>query len=64
MLDKFNQKVEKGRATVYLYGQILKVQIYEVQDEDVYFKTINPQVGEFGKGHFNRIEASRYLWMD
>ena len=64
MLDKFNQKVEKGRATVEMYGQILKVQIYEVQDEEVYFTTINPKVGEFQRGSFNRIEASRYLWMN
>jgi hypothetical protein len=62
MTDKNYKKVEVGqKAGVRLYGHILMVEIYEIKNEKVFFRTINPKVGEPQRGIFNEIETQRYL---
>lgn len=62
MVDKNYKKVEEGqKAIVQHYGHILNVEIYEVENECVYFRTINRKQGEPDNGYFNRIETQRYL---
>lgn len=64
MLDTNHKAVEVGQeATAHTYGHILKVKIYEVTDNNVYFKTINPEIGQPETGDFNRLECSRYLFI-
>jgi hypothetical protein len=62
MTDRNYKKVEVGqKAGVSLYGHILMVEIYEIENEKVFFRTINPKGGEPRGGDFNRIETERYL---
>jgi len=62
MVDTNYKKIEEGQiATVRLYGHILKAEIYEVENEKVFFRVINRKTGEPHNGYFNRIEAKRYL---
>lgn len=62
MIDKNYKKVEKGqKAIVQHFGHILNVEIYEIENECVYFRTINHKQGEPDRGYFNRIETERYL---
>ena len=62
MTDTNYKKLEEGqKATVYQYGHTLDVEIYEIEKEQVFFRTINPRVGQPQNGYFNRIETQRYL---
>lgn len=62
MTDKNYKKVEEGqKATVYQYGHTLNVEIYEIENGKVFFRTINPKAGQPKNGCFNRIETERYL---
>ena len=62
MTDRYYKKLEEGQEAYVIYlGHDLLVEIYEVQTERVFFRTINPQNLEPRGGNFNRIEAKRYL---
>ena len=62
MIDTNYKKVEEGQnATVQHFGHFLRVEIVEVENEQVFFRTITPKSGEPTSGYFNRIETKRYL---
>ena len=62
MTDRNYKKVKEGqKATVYQYGHTLDVEIYEIENEQVFFRTTNPKGGQPQNGCFNSIETQRYL---
>jgi hypothetical protein len=62
MVDTNYKKVKEGqKATVQHYGHILNVEIYEVENDQVFFRTIAPNIGQPQNGYFNIIETQRYL---
>lgn len=58
---EFNKVEENQIAKVNYRGHNLNVEIYEIENNRVYFKTINPTGYQPTKGYFNRIETERYL---
>ncbi len=62
MTDRNYKKVTEGqKARVEYFGHLLDVEIYEVENEQVFFRTIDCKGGQPRDGHFNRIETKRYL---
>jgi hypothetical protein len=62
MVDTNYKKIKEGQeANVIKYGHRLRVKIYEIINEKVYFKTINREIGQPTDGSFNRIECNNYL---
>lgn len=62
MVDTNYNKIKEGQeASVLQYGHLLRVKIYEVENEKAFFRTLNHKGGQPRDGYFNRIECSRYL---
>jgi hypothetical protein len=62
MTDKNYKKLVMGQeAIVLMYGHVLQVELYEVTNDNVYFRVINPKSNEPKNGYFNRLEAERYM---
>jgi len=62
MVDRNYTKIEEGQeASVRYTGHYLRVDIYEIENEKVFFRNKNVKAGEPTKGYFNRLECSRYL---
>ena len=62
MTDRNYKKLEEGQIGIAkVYGHTLNIEIYEIEDEKVFFRTLNHKSGQPRDSYFNRIEAQRYL---
>jgi hypothetical protein len=62
MIDRNYKIIEVGKkAIAQSFGHYLDVEIYDLNNYEVFFKTINPKTGQPKTGWFNSIEAKRYL---
>ncbi len=62
MVDSNYKKIEVGQeASALVFGHCLNVEIYDVNNGKVSFRTIDPKSGQPRNGWFNKIEAQRYM---